>query len=58
MSLTGLSTELIQRASRVSVLLLDVDGALTAGRIVYAEYGAALKAVEVQDGAGLVVWHR
>ncbi len=57
-TLAGLSPELIQRASRVSVLLLDVDGALTDGRIVYAEYGDELKAFDVQDGAGLVFWNR
>lgn len=57
-STLDLSPELLQRASRVSVLLLDVDGALTDGRIVYAEYGDELKAFDVQDGAGLVFWNR
>ena len=50
--------DLTQRASRISVLVLDVDGALTDGRIIYAEYGDELKAFDVQDGAGLVFWHR
>ncbi len=50
--------EVVQRASRVSVLLLDVDGVLTDGRIVYAEYGDELKFFNVQDGAGLVFWNR
>lgn len=49
---------LLQRASRVTVLLLDVDGVLTDGRIVYAEHGDELKCFDVQDGAGLVFWHR
>ena len=53
-----LPAELIQRASRVSFLLLDVDGVLTDGRIVYAEHGDELKAFDVQDGAGLVFWHQ
>ena len=52
------SPEVLQRASRVSVLLLDVDGVLTDGRIVYAEYGDELKFFNVQDGAGLVFWNR
>ena len=47
-----------ERASRVSVLLIDVDGVLTDGRIVYAEYGDELKFFDVQDGAGLVFWSR
>ncbi|MBI4342398.1 MAG: HAD hydrolase family protein [Candidatus Omnitrophica bacterium] len=57
-ALTGLSPELVQRASRVSVLLLDVDGVLTDGRIIYADYGDELKCFDVQDGAGLVFWNR
>jgi len=50
--------EVLQRAARVSVLLLDVDGVLTDGRIVYAAYGDELKFFDVQDGAGLVFWNR
>ena len=57
-ALTGLSPELVQRASRVSLLLLDVDGVLTDGRIVYADYGDELKCFDVQDGAGMNFWHR
>ena len=56
--LTGVPTEVIQRASRVRLLVLDVDGALTDGRIILAEYGDELKHFDVQDGAGLVFWHR
>ena len=52
------SPEVVQRASRVNVLLIDVDGVLTDGRIVYAEYGDELKFFDVQDGAGLVFWNR
>ena len=47
-----------QRAARVRVLLLDVDGVMTDGRIVYAAYGDELKFFNVQDGAGLVFWKR
>ena len=54
----GLSPELAQRAARVNLLVLDVDGVLTDGRIVYADYGDELKFFDVQDGAGLVFWHR
>ena len=50
--------DLVLRASRVNMLLLDVDGVLTDGRIVYAEYGDELKCFDVQDGAGLVFWKR
>ena len=57
-SLVALSPAVVQRASRVSVLLVDVDGVLTDGRIVYADYGDELKFFDVQDGAGLVFWNR
>ena len=53
-----LSPELTERASRIRLLLMDVDGVLTDGRIVYAEYGDELKFFDVQDGAGLVFWGR
>ena len=52
------SQEVIARASRVSLLILDADGVLTDGRIVYADYGDELKCFDVQDGAGLVFWQR
>jgi len=57
-SAAGLSPELLERASRIRVLVLDVDGVLTDGRIVYAEHGDELKFFDVQDGAGLVFWNR
>ena len=52
------SPELVTRARRVTTLILDVDGVLTDGRIVYANYGDEIKLFDVQDGAGLVFWHR
>ena len=56
--MTTLPPDVQARASRISVLLLDVDGTLTDGRIIYAEHGDELKSFDVQDGAGLVFWHR
>ncbi len=52
------SPEVLQRASRITTLVMDVDGVLTDGRIVYAGYGDELKSFDVQDGAGLVFWNR
>ena len=52
------SPELLKRAAQITALVIDVDGVLTDGRIVYAEYGDELKFFDVQDGAGLVFWHR
>ena len=50
--------EVRSRATRVIALVLDVDGVLSDGRIVYDEYGDELKFFDVQDGAGLVYWRR
>lgn len=58
MTVPAPAPEVLERASRVSVLLVDVDGVLTDGRIVYADYGDELKCFDVQDGAGLVFWDR
>ena len=38
------------------MLVLDVDGVLTDGRIVYTDAGAELKAFHVRDGSGLKLW--
>jgi 3-deoxy-D-manno-octulosonate 8-phosphate phosphatase (KDO 8-P phosphatase) len=44
------------RVRRVSVLVLDVDGVLTDGGIVYTDAGDELKRFHVRDGAGLKLW--
>ncbi len=40
-------------AARVRVLVLDVDGVLTDGRLYFGPDGEALKVFHVRDGAGL-----
>src|SRR5205085_1816341 len=39
-----------QRCAAVELLVVDVDGVLTAGGIVYADDGAELKTFPVRDG--------
>jgi 3-deoxy-D-manno-octulosonate 8-phosphate phosphatase (KDO 8-P phosphatase) len=39
----------------VKLLLLDVDGVLTDGRLYYGESGEAMKAFDVKDGHGIVL---
>ena len=46
---------LLARAARVRLVLLDVDGVLTDGRIWYGPEGEALKAFDVRDGHGIVL---
>ena len=49
------AAELLSRARRVRLLLLDVDGVLTDGRLYYGPEGEALKAFDVKDGHGIVL---
>ena len=41
------------KASRIRLLLFDVDGVLTDGRLVYGPAGERLKTFDVRDGLGL-----
>jgi len=47
--------ELLRRAAKVRLVLLDVDGVLTDGRIWYGPEGEAMKAFDVRDGHGIVL---
>jgi len=42
-----------ERAARVKLLVLDVDGVLTDGGLYYGPDGAAMKRFDVQDGLGI-----
>ncbi len=48
----------IARCARIEMLVLDVDGVLTDGSIVYSDTGAEIKAFHVRDGSGLKLWTR
>ena len=47
--------ELVARAAKVRLLLLDVDGVLTDGRLYYGAEGEVMKAFDVKDGHGIVL---
>lgn len=42
-----------QRAARIRLLVLDVDGVLTDGRLFYGPDGEVIKAFDVRDGHGI-----
>ena len=46
---------LAARARKIRLVLLDVDGVLTDGRIYYGEGGELMKAFDVKDGHGIVM---
>ena len=43
---------------RIDLLILDVDGVLTDGRIIYDSRGAEIKRFHVLDGQGVKYWLR
>jgi 3-deoxy-D-manno-octulosonate 8-phosphate phosphatase (KDO 8-P phosphatase) len=52
-----LETDIVERAKRVKLLLMDCDGVLTDGRIWLTADGAEQKAFHVRDGQGIVLLH-
>jgi 3-deoxy-D-manno-octulosonate 8-phosphate phosphatase (KDO 8-P phosphatase) len=48
-------SDLLARAAKVKLLLLDVDGVLTDGRLYYGPEGELMKAFDVKDGHGIVL---
>jgi len=50
---TGTLTE---RLAKVELLILDVDGVLTDGRIVYDDAGGEIRFFHVRDGSILKLW--
>ncbi|MFA5350405.1 MAG: HAD hydrolase family protein [Candidatus Omnitrophota bacterium] len=50
--------DLNARLRKIKLLLLDVDGVLTDGRIVYDSRGGELKFFDVHDGLGVYVLHK
>jgi len=44
-----------QRAKKIKMLVLDIDGVMTDGRIIYDSKGNELKCFNVLDGLGLAV---
>jgi len=45
--------DLIEKAKKIKILLLDVDGVLTDGRIIYDSSGRDVKFFDVHDGMGV-----
>ena len=46
-------TSLAERAKKIRLVLMDVDGVLTDGSLIYAPEGGDTKAFHVRDGAGI-----
>ncbi|MDQ3799397.1 MAG: HAD hydrolase family protein [Acidobacteriota bacterium] len=53
-----LTEDIIARARKIKLLLMDCDGVLTDGRLYFTESGEAMKVFHVRDGQGLALWHK
>ncbi len=53
MSGTAITPEIRQRAKNIRLVVLDVDGVLTDGRIIYTDAGEEIKCFHVRDGHGI-----
>lgn len=50
--------DILSRAKKIKLLLMDCDGVLTDGKLYFSEYGEQLKVFNVRDGQGLAMWHK
>ena len=57
MNAQRLTQEIIIRAKKIKLLLMDCDGVLTDGRLYFTEKGEEMKVFNVRDGQGIVSWH-
>ncbi len=48
-----ISHDILEKAKLVKMLIVDIDGVMTDGRIIYSIYGDELKFFDVQDGLGI-----
>ena len=51
-------TDVLQRAKRIKLVLFDVDGVLTDGKILLHADGAESKQFDIKDGTGIVLAQR
>lgn len=52
------SKEILEKARKIKVLILDVDGVLTDGTLIYGKNGEQLKRFNVKDGLGVHLLER
>lgn len=53
-----MNKELIERAKKIKLLLMDCDGVLTDGKLYFSNEGEIIKVFHVRDGQGIVSWHK
>jgi len=50
--------KIVEKARNIKLLILDVDGVLTDGRLYYNEQGEVTLGFHIQDGLGIDLLHR
>ena len=50
--------DILLRAENIKMIVMDVDGTLTDGKIFVGNEGELMKAFDVKDGQGIVLWHK
>lgn len=53
-----ISRDVIDRIKKIKLVILDIDGVMTDGHIIYSIYGDELKFFDVQDGFGITLLSR
>lgn len=53
-----ISQSVLDKIKKVKILILDIDGVMTDGHIIYSIYGDELKFFDVQDGFGITLLSR
>ncbi len=54
----NVSQEIIERAKKIKLIMLDVDGVLTDGRVIFSSTGEELKCFNAQDGCAILLARR
>lgn len=58
MKLTDLPHDIIERAKKIRLLVLDVDGVLSDGKLIFSNSGDELKTFSTLDGQGIKMLQR
>ncbi len=58
MELPNLSEKLLAKARNIKLLIMDVDGVLSDGKVYYSNAGDELKNFNIKDGLGIKLLHK
>lgn len=51
-------TNLTEKCERIKLILTDVDGVLTDGRVIFDNHGVESKEFNIRDGQGIRLWQQ